>query len=128
MSGNYFSVTVKQGTFIYNAASEYQGGRAIKLDGVCTNRIISKSIFIFNSAHYCGALNADKSGRYNFSDISIIDSTFYYNKADSEVSTGGGAACINNAMASITNCTFVGNTAAGIGGAIVSDNSTLTVI
>ena len=122
MSDEYFSLSVTQSTFIYNAASRYHGGGAIKLDGECTNCIISKSIFISNSACYCGALDTDTSGGSN--DISIIDSAFYYNRADS---ISGGAACINDALASITNCTFVGNTAAGYGGAVVSDNSTLTV-
>ena len=95
------------------------------LDGECTDCTISRSIFISNSARYCGALSTDMSG--GSSDISIVDSVFYYNRAVDELSIGGGAACINDALASITNCTFVGNTAAGYGGALLSDNSEIAI-
>ena len=42
-------------------------------------------------------------------------------------SIGGGAACINSASSTVTNCTFVGNTAAGYGGAMLADNSEITI-
>ena len=117
-------VSINQSTFLYNTASTVQGG-AIKFDGECINYIISESIFISNSARYCGALSTDTSGGSN--DISIIDSVFYYNQAVSEISIGGGAACINDALVSIINCTFVGNTAAALGGAMSFDNSEITI-
>ena len=135
MNGDYFSVTVSHSTFIYNTANRNReefvtsrgqgGGGAINFDGTCTNCSISRSIFISNSAHYCGALSSGSmSGGSN--DINIIDSAFYYNRAINELSVGG-AACINDASVSITNSTFVGNSAVGYGGAVVLDNSTITI-
>ena len=125
-TGDDLSVTVNQSTFIYNtAASRNPEGGAIKFDGECTNCTISGSTFISNSAHYCGALSTRLSVSGN--EIRVIGSTFYYNRAISEISIGGGAACINNAQVLISNCIFVGNIAVGDGGAMVSDGSTVTV-
>ena len=123
LTGNYFSVIVNQTTFIYNTA--IIGGGAINFNGECTSCTISESIFISNSAQYCGALSAGLFGE--FSNISVIDTIFYYNRAISGNSIGGGAACINNASATVTNCTFIGNTAAGYGGAILADDSEITI-
>ena len=136
VTGNYFSVVVNQSTFIHNTASRNQfftasrnqgEGGAINFDGECTNCNISESILISNYAHYCGALSV---GILNFdgaNDITVTDSAFYYNRAVDELSSGGGAACINDASVSITNCTFVGNIAAGLGGALLADNSEITI-
>ena len=139
VTGDYYTVTVSQSTFIYNTASGDQeyissrslgGGGAINLDGTCINCTISTNIFISNSAHHCGALvlsSASVSGQSNESDVSIIDSAFYYNSAIDELSVGGGAACINDVSVSITNSTFVANSAVGYGGAVVVNNSTITI-
>jgi predicted outer membrane repeat protein len=122
-----YSVIVNQTTFIYNNASR-GGGGAINFDGECASCTISESIFISNSAKYCGALS---TGLLNFDDefsnISVVDTAFYYNKAVSGNSIGGGAACINGASSTITNCTFVGNTAAGYGGAMLVEDSEITI-
>ena len=126
VTGNYFSVIVNQTTFIYNTASR-GGGGAINFDGECTNCIISESIFISNSAQYCGALSTGLLNFDEFSDISVTDTAFYYNRAVNGNSIGGGAACINSASSMVTNCTFVGNTAAGYGGAMLADNSEITI-
>ena len=124
MTGNYLSVIVNQSTFIYNTASR-GGGGAINFDGECTSCTISESVFISNSAPYCGALS---TGLFReFSNIGIIDTAFYYNRAVSGNSIGGGAACINSVSSTVTNCTFVGNTAAGYGGAMLADNSEVTI-
>ena len=141
MIGDYYTVTVSQSTFIHNTASSNQeeytsrirrdlgGGGTINFDGTCINCTIPRSIFVSNCAHYCGALNsyngAGISGQS--SDVSIIDSTFYYNRAINKLSVGGGAACINDASVSITNSIFVGNSAMGYGGAVVLNNSTITI-
>ncbi len=119
-----YSVIVNQATFIYNTES-IGGGGAINFNGGCTSCIISESIFISNSAKYCGALSTGLFGE--FSNISIIGTAFYYNRAVSGNSIGGGAACINNASFTVINCTFVGNTAAGYGGAMLADNSEITI-
>jgi hypothetical protein len=124
VTGNYYSVIINQTTFIYNTAS-IGGGGAINFARECTSCIISESIFISNSAQYCGALSTGLFGE--FSNISIIDTAFYYNRAVSGNSIGGGAACINSASSTITNCTFVGNTAAGYGGAMLADNSEIII-
>ena len=127
VTGNYFSVTVNKTTFIYNTANR-GGGGAVTFDGECTNCIISESIFISNFAQYCGALSTDLLNLDDeVSDISITNTAFYYNKAVSGNSIGGGAACINSASATVTNCTFVGNTAAGYGGAMLADDSEVTI-
>ena len=127
VTGNYFSVSVNQTTFIYNTANR-GGGGAVTFDGECTNCIISESIFISNFAQYCGALSTDLLNLDDeVSDISVIDTAFYYNRAFSVNSIGGGAACINSASSTVTNCTFVGNTAAGYGGAMLADNSEVTI-
>ena len=67
--GDYYTVTVSQSTFIHNTASSNQeeytsrirrdlgGAGTINFDGTCINCTISRSIFISNCAHYCGALN-----------------------------------------------------------------------
>ena len=124
VTGNYFSVIVNQSTFIYNTAS-IGGGGAINFNGEHSSYTISESIFISNSAQYCGALS---TGLFReFSNISIIDTAFYYNRAVSGNSIGGGAACINSVSSTVTNCTFVGNTAAGYGGAMLADNSEVTI-
>ena len=124
VTGNYFSVIVNQTIFIYNTAS-IGGGAAMNFNGEHTNCIISESIFISNSAQYCGALNIGLLDE--FSNISVTDTAFYYNRAVSGNSIGGGAACINSASSTVTNCTFVGNTAAGYGGAMLADNSEVTI-
>jgi predicted outer membrane repeat protein len=121
-----YSVIVNQATFIYNTEI-IGGGGAINFKGGCTSCIISESIFISNSAQYCGALSTGLLNFGEFSNITIIDTAFYYNRAISGNSIGGGAVCINNASFTITNCTFVGNTAAGYGGAMLADNSEITI-
>ena len=123
VTGNYFSVIVNQTTFIYNTANI--GGGAINFNGECTSCTISESIFISNSAQYCGALSTGLFGE--FSNISVIDTAFYYNRTVSGNSIGGGAVCINSASSMVTNCTFIGNTAAGYGGAILADDSEITI-
>ena len=124
VTGNYYSVIVNQTIFIYNTAS-IGGGGAINFNGEHTSCIISKSIFISNSAQYCGALDIGLLDE--FSNISVVDTAFYYNRAVSGNSIGGGAACINSASSTVTNCTFVGNTAAGYGGAMLADNCEVTI-
>ena len=124
VTGNYFSVIINQTIFIYNTAS-IGGGGAMNFNGEHTSCIISESIFISNSAQYCGALNIGLLDE--FSNISVIDTAFYYNRAVSGNSIGGGAACINSASSTVTNCTFVGNAAAGYGGAMLADNSEVTI-
>jgi predicted outer membrane repeat protein len=125
VTGNYFSVIVNQATFIYNTARIGGGGGAINFNGECTSCILSESIFISNSAQYCGAISTGLFGE--LSNISIIDTAFYYNRAVSGNSIGGGAACIASASSLVTNCTFVGNTAAGYGGAMLVDDSEITI-
>ena len=124
ITGNYYSVIVNQTIFIYNTAS-IGGGGAINFNGEHTSCIISKSIFISNSAQYCGALDIGLLDE--FSNISVIDTAFYYNRAVSGNGIGGGAACINSASSTLINCTFVGNTAAGYGGAMLADNSEIII-
>ena len=57
-----------------------------------------------------------------------MNNSFYYNKARSEIDVGGGAMCISNTSAVVTNSTFVGNSAKVDGGAILCNNSTVTII
>ena len=64
---------------------------------------------------------------YNTNIVQLTDTTFDSNKALRASDTGGGAICVVTTSAVISNCTFVGNTAAGFGGAFMSHNSTVLI-
>ena len=118
------TLLVHQSTFINNTAS--QNGGAIYLNGWHSNYIVRECNFIHNSANSCGAISIIKYYDNN-NMVEITDSIFNSNRAVSISNIGGGAVCIMNTTALISNCTFVGNTAAGFSGAMLSHNSTVVI-
>ena len=120
---SHASVSVDRTIFFNNTSS--QSGGAIYLDVEHLNLSVTESRFIQNSADSCGVLNIHT--RYNSSIVQITDTTFDSNEALRASDTGGGAICVVTTSAVISNCTFVGNTAAGSGGAFVSHNSTVVI-
>lgn len=118
------SVSVHQSVFLFNNASGIGG--AISLSGVNDTGIysFSDSTFVYNSAEFCGAFNID-----SYSGIVIISgSDFYYNSAESNYHGGfGGAGCIRNASISVLNCRFLANRAEEGAGALLLDESKVTI-
>ena len=114
---------VHQSVFIGNTA--YQKGGAMDLDGCHSDYIISESNFTENSAKSCGALSITKY--YDDNVVQISDCIFSYNNATSIYDIGGGAVCITNTIALISNSRFVENTAVGFGGAMVSHDSMVII-
>ena len=116
------SVEIVNSTFVNNTA-DHGGAIRSKGDGTL---VIDDSVFDSNSATrgWGGALYL-----YNNGDTTITNTTFSNNYA----SEGGGALDFdyggNAVTATITGCTFDGNSAGGGGGAITSSSSTdLTLI
>ena len=134
LNANHVQVVVEQCIFIDNTAdrkggryrSRESGGGAVYLRGRNSSYTLTGNKFINNSANQCGALNVIAYLDRNIT--TIMNNTFYHNKADSAVDVGGGAMCISNTSAVVTNSTFVGNSAKVDGGAILSNNSTVTII
>ena len=116
---------VHQSIFIGNTANQNGGAMYIQVDGLHSNIFISESSFTQNSANSCGALSITKY--YDDNEVQISDSTFNYNRAMRVTSMGGGAVCIMNTSAFIYNSTFIGNTAVGFGGAMVSHDSMVVI-
>ena len=139
LNANNVQVVVEQCTFIDNAAdreggryrSRENGGGAVYLHGRNSNFTLTGNKFINNSAKRCGALDVNTYLDKNNMIIilsSIMNNTFYYNKAVSAVDVGGGAMCISNTSTVVVSSTFIGNSAKVDGGAILSNNSTVTII
>ena len=118
------TLLVHQSTFIDNTAS--QNGGALYLNGWNSNYIIRQCNFIHNYASLCGAISIVKYYDNN-NVVEITDSFFNTNRAVSISDIGGGAVCIMNTTALISNCTFIGNIAIGFGGAMVSHDSTVLI-
>ena len=90
---------------------------------ILTLATIIKSSFIDNFANYsssCGAISVLQ----NSIGAQLIDSVFYYNRANAD----GGAVCIRSADVNISKCTFVQNSAIGNGGVILLDKSTVQIV
>ena len=121
----YISFSVNQSTFINNTASESSGAIYLEAKGHNLDFSITESSFIQNSAGSCGALNILTN--FNTSRSQITDTTFESNKALRASDTGGGALCVTHASTVTSNCSFVGNTAAGFGGAFVSHNNMVII-
>ena len=117
------SVFVQRNVFINNTAYSTSGG-AIHFNGRHSNISLVSNSFMHNSADTCGALNIQSD--YN-NVIEIINSSFYHNNVEGTINIGGGAVCFYNALALISNCTFVDNSAKVDGGAIVSHYSDITI-
>ena len=64
---------------------------------------------------------------YNTSTVQIAESTFEFNKALRVSDIGGGALCIMNTTALISNSSFIGNAAEGFGGVMVSHDSMVII-
>ena len=139
LNADHVQLAVQRCTFIDNAADgdgvgftlwpsyRESGGGAIYLRGRNSVLILTGNKFINNSANRCGALYINTYlDRNNIT--TIMNNSFYYNKARSEIDVGGGAMCISNTSVVVTNSTFVGNSAKVDGGAILSNNSTVTII
>ena len=120
---NHASISVNQSIFINNTAS--RSGGSIYLDVEHLEFSIAESSFIQNSADSCGVLKF--LTYYSTSITQITDTTFDSNKALRASDTGGGALCIMNTSAVISNCTFFGNAAVGFGGAFVSHSSMVVI-
>ena len=125
--GNIDNATlfVHRSSFIGNTANQTGGTMYLQVDGRLSNVFIGESSFIRNSANSCGALNINVTEYSGNNVVQISDSIFNYNSAASEFDIGGGAACILNTSAIISNCTFTGNTAEGLGGALASHDSNM---
>ena len=123
---------IMHSVFVNNTSQYYGGyressGGAIYLRGRNSVLILTGNKFINNSANRCGALCINTYlDRNNIT--TIMNNSFYYNKARSEIDVGGGAMCISNTSVVVTNSTFVGNSAKVDGGAILCNNSTVTII
>ena len=111
---NHVSISVNRSIFFNNTANE--SGGAIYVDFQYLDFSIIETSFIQNSAESCGALNILRLTMpyYNASIAQITGTTLDSNKAN----TDGGALCLVNTSAVISNCTFIGNTAEGLGGAV----------
>ena len=118
-TGDRASISVHQSIFINNTA---QSGGAINLNTKYSNCSIIGSSFIQNSADSCAALLS-----VNNNMVEITNSMFNDNLAARASDIGGGAVCIMNTTALISNSIFVGNMAVGFGGAMLSHNSTVVI-
>jgi predicted outer membrane repeat protein len=122
MGGAIFNeapVVIKESMFSDNTSAE--GGGAIYNDDVQHESTITASTFDANgvSNGNGGAILNNRGGG-----ISIMQSTFSNNSAETNSNLGFGGAIYNNADAGliqITNSTFSGNDAAGQGGAIYNN-------
>lgn len=101
--GDNSSISVYQSIFINNAES--QRGGAIFIDSKHLDFSITESSFIQNSADSCGALSITKL--YDASIVQISDTVFDFNRALNESNIGGGAVCITNTTALISNSRFI---------------------
>ena len=115
---NRASISVNRSLFFNNTASRSDG--AIYVDVEHMNFSVTETSFIQNSADSCGVLNILHS---NTRIAQITGTIFDSNKAN----TGGGALCITNTSAVISNCTFTGNTVTSLGGAVVSHDSMVVI-
>ena len=117
-------IYITECTFVNNTAVTGEGG-ALYLAGNSNSApiiYITGSTFIYNSANSsnCGAISVQDT---NNTSITISDSNFYYNRANSD----GGVACVRSANINITKSTFVQNIAIGNGGALLLDESNLHI-
>ena len=128
------SVQISNSAFVGNTA-RLRGGGAIYTGGRHSNIAVIKSIFVRNSAAYCGVFDIDELKH----DVKVKDSTFSLNTAtgNSDISSIlsisgiksdiGGVICVRNATISILNSNFTHNSAAGYGGVMYVDDSKVTL-
>ena len=128
------SVQISNSAFISNTA-HLRGGGAVYTGGRHSNIAVTKSLFVRNSAAYCGVFDIDELHH----DVNIEDSTFSLNTAtgNSDISSIlsisgiksdiGGVICVRNATISILNSSFTHNSAAGYGGVMYMDDSKVTL-
>ena len=119
----FVSISVNQSIFINNTASRSGGAIYINIDDL--DFLMTESTFVQNSADSCGAINIVTY--YDTNVVEINDTIFDSNRALRVSDSGGGALCITNTSALISNCSFVDNVAAGAGGAVVSCNSEVDI-
>lgn len=128
------SVQISNSAFISNTA-HLRGGGALYTGGRHSNIAVAKSIFVRNSAAYCGVFDIDELHH----NVKIEDSTFSLNTATGNSDIGsilsisgiksdiGGVICVRNATISVINSNFTHNSAAGYGGVMYVDDSKINV-
>ena len=104
------SIVVNSSNFTENSALLGEGG-AIHCDGRNANVTLISSMFDYNSAPSCGALDVNE----RFHVIEFQDCSFTHNTATG-TEIGGGACCISSASLSVTNSNMSHNAATMNGG------------
>ncbi|RNC82840.1 MAG: hypothetical protein ED559_14040 [Phycisphaera sp.] len=99
-------------------------GSALKLGG--PSGLVRRCEFIHNAGHGTGPLNV-------FSAVSTISDSLFLNNGyntdkDEGIPHGGGGLCIERGRSTISNCTFIGNTAESAGGVMATSDSSVRVI
>ena len=100
-------------------------GGAIVSNGENAHLNLIQSMFYFNNAPSCGAVQVMNSN----STVNLVNSSFAYNEATTNTSgLGGGVVCFSNSSISVTNdCNFLHNSAGSHGGAFFIQNSTFNI-
>ena len=112
-------LTVRNSNFYNNNAGDKSGG-SVYSTGSNFALLLEESTFDSNFASSCGVLYADNRA------VTLTSNSFTNNKAIGEVS-GGGVACIRNAVVSIENSAFTSNRASVHAGVLNIDRSSVTI-
>ena len=121
------SILVNETTFIKNTIGSEAFG-IVYVSGYNANVTFSNSLFSTNQATVCGILRqtatqcTDAQCRIN-----LISNTFTNNTATGFY-LGGGVGCFENALVTIVNTTFKGNTVSNNGGVFNVNTSTINIV
>ena len=124
---NIMSILVNETTFIKNTIDSEAFGIAY-VSGYNANVTFSNSLFSTNQATVCGILRQTATQCTDTQcGINLISNTFTNNLATG-IFSGRGVGCFENAIVTIVNTTFKGNTANNNGGVFNVNTSTINIV
>ena len=127
---NVRHIEICSSNFSNNTVNDREGG-AIFATGKSINVFLSHNVFTKSTATSCGVLSAGNANHDSTRQaydvrVSLVSKQFSYNSA-TDKNSGGGVACFRNAMVTIDDCNFNGNSANSEGGTFHAYESFITI-